>query len=421
MSTKRTLKEIKAQVKFFEKIFAHCILDMQGTNGPEDILYNIDFQFLFPYLFTTNVKNAKPFEPQYHKMFTSLIKAPDHNVKYSLVFSGPSFLEFIDQIEHRREYLQYSLYQLNKYCDKYASGKKIENNLDILATRPAILKALEVVTAEETRVELRSAVNKLKDLISSGRFSAVGDVLGNKLSFGESDKQHYLNILDNMQTVRLPIDRQRNTRSDEDSIFHYKIDCLNATLSKAVNEQFENKRLYMTTKEAFNLEACRVNDEYFGRNPTVPLFILNSYILKEKKCFKSVQDFLEEALLHADKVVERMSDFENLEDMYFFDVRKISEFYEHYIHTLNQETMKMEKRMENTSKDQLVKMLADPNRLQDAFEEAQDHLVDVANDINEFFQEFDEGMGEVFEISNDPVVQKIKKNLKLKKGLFDDK
>lgn len=114
-----------------------------------------------------------------------------------------------------------------------------------------------------------------------------------------------------------------------------------------------------------------------------------------------------------------MKNRESLSDMAYFDVRKISEFYEHYIHNLNQETLNMEKRTENSSKEELIEMLSDPHRLKEAFEQSENDLVETANDINDFYSEFDDGMSSVFELTEDPVVKKIKQNLKLKNGVFN--
>ena len=67
------------------------------------------------------------------------------------------------------------------------------------------------------------------------------------------------------------LDEDRGKRTDENSLFHYKMDiCL--TLFYARDKQ---SKTLLVSPSGKVISACRTDDEVLGRSPYVPLFAKN--------------------------------------------------------------------------------------------------------------------------------------------------
>jgi len=250
----------------------------------------------------------------------------------------------------------------------------------------------------------------MKELITKGYLVPLGDIIDDKSLLKKKYFDRYEDIYKIMSGWRLS---KETTRSKEDSEFHYKVDSLNVIISLAINNESRDYYLLFTTAQRENLELCKEKSDFYGRNPCVPLFILNSEILQQRNFIDSAYDFLKEALFHANKLLKKMAACKSFNDMPLFDVIKMREFYEFYIHNLNQETLTYKGPSEKTSKEEIISILSDPMQVKETFAKADQDLKNTAVELKEYYTEFDDGMTELFGLIEDPIAKKIKTNLNL--------
>jgi hypothetical protein len=269
---------------------------------------------------------------------------------------------------------------------------------------------LEIITSKGYDQQISAPIDKMKKLLEKlleeDRISPIGECFAVNHVIQKDDFHRYAEMLGNMKKWRL---HRETTRTEEDAIFHYKVDCLNILLSCAVNDRIQDQCLLFATTQRENLWLCRSNEVVLGRNPCVPLFLLNSHVLHQKGFMRSLRDFFQEGLDHARGVLKRIGAATKWEDITVFDVIKIREFYEHYIHNLNHETLALQNKVESVSKEDMVRSLADEKHVRTAFAEADIALKGAVRDLSNLYHEFNDGMDELFEMADDPIVKKLMK------------
>ncbi len=408
-----TFEQYRSQVDLLRMVLGNALNDISTLHRGIKLIYNIDFSILFPYIFSDDVEGASRFLTSRTRIFRTLVDYQNHKVGFLLGFTGPSFLELLDNLEHRRGHLNYTLAQLSKMCDQW-STITTEKMPDLLANSDKIVQELNgLLKSGPDSLEINSSVKILKHLIQDKILLPMGDIIGNedRIHLKEVYFPNYQTILQNLTRARLPWD----ARSKEDAIFHYKVDSLNTVLSPALNSHHSDTDLLFATPQKENLEQCRLNNDSFGRHPFVPMFILNAHILQEEGYVKNSEKFLKDAFITANRIFDDMSGLNSFQEMKSADLNELLHFFRSYVNPLTREvTTKIAGTVSDgkPTKEQLIHTLENAGKIRDLSSKVDVHIAKIANELANACG-IQDGLAELFGLTDDPIVKKVKTNLKL--------
>ena len=405
--------QLRGIVNRLQQILAHTINDLSLTTPPSGLIYNLDFSVLFPYLFRESPEGTPPFR-QYRgdilRSVFALLEMPGNPARLRLGFTGPSFLELLDQVEHRREEYGSRLEHLSSLCDRWAHAA--EQNQDELLSRsgPVMQRLDSVLSGKFHDDEIVRAVRIMESLVSKGLLTPIGDLLGGKAELKANYITRYERAFVSIKAAR----QSRDNRSPEDADFHYKVDSLNAVLSGAI-EPKSGYRVMFATPQKENIRQCVSHNDSFGRHPLVPLFMLNATQLERSGSIGSGGTFLKSVLRRAVQASEAMGKSSSLEDMPDWEVEEAVRLYQD-LSRLSSSPLDTEGAPgvapRAWSKEEAVRFLGQPGLVKQMARKVDADMVQLANELVASFH-IDRSLGELADLEEDPVVRKIKTNLKL--------
>lgn len=300
---KSELDKFLALLFTLEEVFAYALKDAREAKEYEGVFYNVDFSILYPYLFPEATAAIPEFLPSGREIFSLLRRAADVDLSFELAFTGASFLELIDAINHQRQFWHMArgmqerptLEELQKKIDK--PDVTFEQARTILINNDYALKELELALSERgLDRHVTTPLKKAADLFRpGGLLHGIGSsLLPQSKSFWTEYGENYENVLSDMLRRR----RDRQARPPNDRKFHYSVDSANAALSNTCNRN-SKRRLYFATPDTYTrLRALRSTGtkDNFGRHPLVPAYRISGEVLRRENYFRDTERYLSQGI-----------------------------------------------------------------------------------------------------------------------------
>jgi hypothetical protein len=371
------------------------------------VIYNLDFSLLYPFLFET-APDGRPVETHRANVVQPLLRYRDHAVSYRLGITGPTHLELLDQLEHRRESLTSRFANLNELCDRWRYADPRDRS-DLLAQAQPIIRQLSFILQHSHDPEILRATTRMRDLINREVIVPVGDLLGTDPPLRRDFRHRYDTALDRISAQRSLADH----RSPEDASFHYKVDSLNVAISGLTDPTSGYKVLFATPQRE-NIEQCRTARNSYARHPLVPVLILGATILHERGYIRDATRFLEGLFRRTSDGIDALEIAKSLDGLTPDETRELDRLTVD-VATLAQACAEEETPTERPGPPALPDInaiLARPTHVQEAAKKAERQIIAIANQLTKAIG-LDESLQELAGLSEDPIVRKIKTNLKL--------
>ncbi|MCR9232555.1 MAG: hypothetical protein NXI29_16200 [bacterium] len=377
------------------------LIQYQSTNESA-IPAQLDFHILMPYLFPSAGNGSKPILPDIkHWLFEILQSQEDLGLHFYL--TGPTFLEFIDQLKHHSETVK----------DIFTTQiDRLQIDLDPIdegafASSQKLRAWLSTLTKTGFHHAVQRPVQELASLIDQGLVQGVGDLpyLPSQSTFERYSgviKSLYQNQCDH----RLMYDREK--RSDADSRFHYKIDAANMGISKIMQVEADCN-FYMFTRTQFTI---RTMQELARSDQALPV-LFRLYQLDETHSDRITR--LKDTIMYAQENVNRMNQYVTTVSFPQNLCERLLTFYKQIRPRLfpTQPEMSTANEYMGASYEEVRDILSDKKKLRDGMERAIDGFesgaMNIASKLSEVVRL---DIWEDFELADDPVYQKLRRDLK---------
>ncbi len=370
-------------------------------NHDDSALAQLDFHLLMPYLFSVAGKGSKPMYGHVREWFPDVLKNQE-KMQLSFVITGPTFLEFLDQLKHQSDAAEAVLTQ---HIDR------IDLELEALderafANTKKILDWLSILTDEGFENIIRKPIVEMKRLFDKRLLRGVGDFdfLPEK---GIWKRYHTIcnNIFEGQCRLRLVRDRAK--RSDRDSRFHYRVDAANMCISKIIQQEAHRDLFFFTrTQSAINsLAGLGKHDQ------TLPVLLRltrleqssDDRILRLRDAISFVTENL--AFIRSKNTI---ADFPN------FLFERIHHFYKCLMPQLFVTEGKRNRNIMQADMDEIRKLVSNRHKLSACIDRAVEEIRAGGRDlVNQLGETVQLEMWEDFNLQEDPVYQKLRKHFSL--------
>lgn len=380
-------------------IHADDLLKYQSNHvGP--ILGQLDFHVMFPILFPAAGNGSKPMIPHVKNWFRQVLNRQD-DMGLKFFVTAPTFLEFLDQIQHHRETITDVITKQIDYI------KNTMNPIDpkMFATSATLRRWLTVLTEYGFEQSIRSPINDFSEMFDRGLLHGIGDLPS--LPTAEMYRQYskvVKKIYERHVEARLAAD---TGRSEADSKFHYKIDAANMGISKILQARM-SQDLFIFTRTHYIVRSMGSLARCDLALPVLLNILDHGHNISQR--LASLQCVIEDGIRNRDRIRELTPD----EMAPKFLMTRLARFYTDAWGLINgpaDNPAQLESFPEATY-EELVDVLQSPDRLQDGIERAVEGLRDGATTlVKKFARAVNLDVIEGFELDNDPVYQKLRSSL----------
>lgn len=408
-------KDCLSTVIFAQEIIAHTIADLDSAEKNKTPLYNLDFSVLIGVLFDRKEFGVSSFLPDARAVMSHILGEHDHTEPYILGISGTVYYEFLDQLVH-------ILDSVEGFRDSEVIRNQIPNvTPDTVAAlfegkrfeqKTAELKSnLAVLTKQGREARITQPAKKLLAYLEDKKLYGIGDYLSPPLA-SVNLPYEFNKIFRKQVDVRLP---REHSRSEADSLFHYKMDSISICLSRYYTRPLHSKMLFVTRSFA-NLESCKTDDDLVGRHYYVPLALKNLCSFQKDSYVRDKALFLQEALAAATslrrKIMDEILNY-RVEHLKGHLVTQYYNFYNTYYSQLMLTTHPPDRQLDSVTKDQLAEIMQSHARIKDEVDATVAEVEAVAKIVSEQVDNLGLEYLSDFDLEDDPVLARIKKRFHL--------
>lgn len=402
-----TIDELIREFATYESVISDLLKDIKDSKKAP-IFYNIDFSLLFEYLWGSSPASIPPFKP-YGRITDNLIQALKYKPQFQLVFTGPSFWELLDSIVHEADRMssyEFGAKTQHKDIQSVMKGMTDFSNFQkVLIDSGVASRQLELLKARGFADQIKRPINRAFDLIDKGRIlKGIGEVVKSSTDVGGSYKNLYNELLKTMLVRRV------DDREDDAKRFHFGVDSANIIATNAVNAANREMHLYFVTQP--NLKRYYCPD--YGRNPLVPFYWVAVSQLKEKGHIQSEEYYLQRMKENAMEIKKELSKAQEFDNTSQFLKEDVLDFHRRYLGPLKDSKAFISKKEESEEDISFQEVISDPDKFKKRFKEAKEELVEGAKSLAKLKEELlGDAFCEMMTIEEDPIVNKIRKTLKL--------
>lgn len=406
---KLSLSDHNEKIGYIESTIASCINDLNQSFSGRLPIYNIDFSLICPLLFEKPVEGSKEYLVSSKDLMNRILDSDGFDGVCHIAISGATYYEFLDQLEHTRHCIQTKLPRIiNRNIES------ILNDNDFLMKSDNIRDSLLVLSKKGYKTRIKEPIQKLRILIEKNAINGLGDFLEppSKKDI-EKIRPLYEQILRDQTTFRLRKDHSR--REDDDSVFHYKMDTANICLSFLYAKERSCVPLF-TSPSGMNIQFCTDKDNRMGRNPAVPLFLKNAIWLKKNNLIPDAKEYLEDAMNEINDINMKLGKYKDIDNPYLR--KKVFQFYKTYGLPLYKGAIKRGiNYREDYFDEEIIAEIRDRVGNEKAtlatIESAIEDLKTGAKELDDLAHLFDTSYFDPFGLNDDPIVKRIKNNLRL--------
>ena len=257
------------RLEYVARSLADCVTDLDRCERGDPLYYNLDFSLLCPVLFTRPGEGSADFVTSPTPGVRHVLHKKPGEGHYDLIVSGPTIMEFFDQLEHTVKGLQLQSTRIpHKYADM--TDRDLRR---ALVTSEDIRRELSQFTESALDERVRTPINRLLGLLESKAVCGIGDVVDIDKLVSQKTLERFGTFMEQQVHQRAAHDASR--RPPEDSRFHYKVDAINNCLTLAAAQARGPQALFVTSTP-LNLRQCTLGTETYARVDKTPLFMLNA-------------------------------------------------------------------------------------------------------------------------------------------------
>lgn len=305
-----THREIVREFLSWRRVFKDILVDMKSS-AKFHLLYNIDFSYLFDFVWNEPPVGIPAWVPGGRRLFAQLLEHKDEIHEFSLVFTGPSYYELLDSIKHKIDEVDGFIFGSGSTYTRLSKELEKSEQMDDVAAvfvRSGVSRTiLNYIRNLSTEHEIRSSLERIERVFNDARLlQGVGDHIDGSV-FSEHKKvfrESYRKVLEEMMKSR---PEGRRKRSKKDKLFHYGVDSSNIVATIHTNSLAKNIQMLFVTQGSLRRHYCIEE----GRSPFVPLFRVTSRHLQREKqigdpCdyFRGLLDIVNGILRDVDKVTD---------------------------------------------------------------------------------------------------------------------
>lgn len=391
-----------------------------GKMRHEKVIFNLDFTFLFPYVWNQAPSPGVPrWYPTGRKTMENIIdlegilqKTPN----FDIVFSGPSFLELLDSIRHQKN--EITGFRFNNDLEKQFQNVMQETSEDIgmdqlkkvLVSKGLPPRLLNFLWRTKTMDnDLDAAFDRIKSVFSTHKvLNGIGDHVNIHEIERWSDqfKEDYNKLFEVMYQSR----GSHDTRDEPDKKLHYGVDVSNILTTIFLDKHVEGISMRFVTQNKLRNEFCQ-NE---GRNPNALLLPLISRRKEEGNEILDAFDYLQDLSYNVKSIIR---DLERLEDVCNISDDTVTKLEKHFFKDVSslimnkneEEDMLNEKRLYT-----LKQAFKGEGAVEHAINESETSLDDISNyltGINPELLSKDPLIGVMESHSEQKVISEIRNNL----------
>lgn len=404
-----TLDILKTEFDTYISVITDLIAD-QAYGRQNQLLYNIDFALLFPYLWGTSPPAVPPFKPYGRRIFETLTEASNLQPDFQLVFTGPSFWELLDSIYHQIKRFERLEYSAQSHFETVNKNAELTNWRNTLIKSGMAVDELEVLSKAGYDGRITTPIQRAMELINTkALLKGLGDFISEKKEIRGLYVEVFTELLQKMTKDR----SSRDSRSPEDRAFHYKVDSANVIASAAINLNKKDVKLLFATEPWFLSRYC----PHDGRNPLVPVYWISGMLLKKEGYITgSVEQFFKTMLERAKDIKSSLNHITNVDALVGFSRKELIDFYAKFVIPLRDAKRgAYHMDADDHDKDTFQEMLTDQKKFESRFHEAEEDLILGARRLVDLQpQLLEDGLTDVMKAEDDEVVRRIRRKLKLR-------
>lgn len=399
-------------------ILVYSIDDLLSNSRHVTPVYTLDFSVMASTLFNESGENIKEFVQETRAPMTYITSQYTPNESYVVGIGGPFLYEFLDQLRHKADHLG-NLKSLVPNLQLGDLNRLIRNY--ITPDSRKLLELLYSITLQGIADTITAPVQRLDNLITKGVLHGIGDYIKDAPSVDPAIVKTKVDALvREMADNRLSQDRRY--RTDEDSMFHYKMDAVNIATSLYYDDKDHAKALYLT-KEWQQIEQCKTepNKPTRGRHFMTPVFLTNTRRLQEAGYINSVAEqlsYLKDLYTDCCNIMEKLAKYRNCEtwDGISNYIKEMTlSFYAYRLVKVMSPLVNDEKRTnQDTKKDMIEEITQSKKNLLYGIERAEDYLRQANDTIANYDNKlFATDMFMQLGLGDDPVLKNIMMKLRL--------
>lgn len=382
---------------------SHSLDILQYQSNQESFIpAQLDFHVIMPHLFPSAGNGSKPILPNIKHWFKQILEE-QNNLGIQFYLTGPTFLEFLDQLKHHadtfKEIITTHIDRINLELDPIDEHS--------FASSRTMRSWLSALTEAGFHNAVQRPVSELARLIDKGLIRGIGDLhyLPNETTF-----KRYSGVIKSIYRdqcdQRLKFDREK--RPEADSRFHYKVDAANMGISKIMDVE-AHCRFFMFTRTQFTI---RTMGELARSDQSLPALMHLNH-LDETHADRITR--LKDTITFAQANIDRMNEYSTVIDFPRNLCERLITFYNHMRPRLFPTIDEMSSTDEymGATYNEVREILSDKRKLHDGLERTIDGLESGATTIaSKLSKVVRLDLWEDFDLADDPVYQRLRKQLK---------
>ena len=400
----------------FLDFYKHLAADLPYYGGDRKVLYTMDFNLLYPFLFD-NKNKAHPVSDLVGRNIFTLLSTYHSSAGFVPVLSVPSLLELFDVISHQVEDLNRLLNSSNSMRSVWTSMRQefIERGTlsddRSLSLRESI-RTLRILERNEKFADLQRMLDQdqittLRDHVDSSIFST----------------DEFRKLFDEIYGRMRPSRSLRDKREFDDKVFHYTVDSWNLAAA-ALSNHYNNFEIDHVCRPGISQFLPSGLQTRRSRHPYVVLIRLYSLFMSpsEGDILQESESFTRRGVVEVNECINIMSDISSINQLSVIERNHIDHVYNKYIRHLLMDFEKIDqsKKWKDVRKaideevDGRYISITTEEGLRERFKADAENLKNSARKIIESRpQLFDDRLLGEYNLDNNPRVQKIMKKLDL--------
>jgi hypothetical protein len=411
MPLSNDVAEYIKNLEFIARCAGECSVDIGHQRAGRPIYYNVDFGLLCPVLFAMPGPGSKEFlAPPIESTRRVLGKKPAEG-GFELVVSGPTIIEFFDQLNHTLHGLQRQALILKEIPRKYSLADEASLRTALI-TSDELRRDLVQLTQKDLDQRVRTPIKALLALLKHNALRGTADVLDIEALRHLSNNDQFKIFLKEQLATRLKNER----RDTSDSEFHYKIDAANNCLTLATVRAHGPEALFVTPT-GLNRRQCTVGHRTYARSDRTPLFMLNASRLRDMGHIRDELHFVEETGRKALDLVQQLRNYKDLGECPGHLQLELASFYENYVSFISRVDDK-KPQVELDNFEEMMESVFRKGHAEQLLQDATSDLRDGARLIERHAAELvDLSYLDEFELDDDPVLESMRRRLGVLKAV----
>lgn len=392
------LQELTREFHNWHWIIKDILYDIKMSRRKK-VVYNIDFSYLFEYIWDKAPVGIPPFIPGGRKLFTTFIENNDKLTDFKLVFTGPSYYELLDSIKHKIDEVKNYIFSYDSFYNRLKQELENNDNLEdidsVFINSGVSSNILDYLPNIENELQINRSFNKIQNLFKDNKtLNAIGDFIDPEIFKDKKDifVSNFRKLLGDM--MRHP--RKSETRDVANMEFHYAVDTSNIITTMTGNVFEDRHQILFVTQDY--LRRTYLQKE--GRSPYVPYFRVTAKLLEEKKIINNSEDYFHDLDNKLYSIKRDLSKVDNKDSISANTLDEIVNFFEsHYGNLCNLKKSKNESAKHSI--ESLKRVLKNKNKITSRLDGAKEQLESTAKRLIDSYRVI---------VEKDPVVEIIAEN-----------